>query len=84
MPQLQEVPVHKLRPTQLTVGMIEMKVKKKHLVSLKPAEQREFLRSRPMPAAIGPEKRLYITDHHHLGRYRGEHRAVLRGRQSLG
>jgi hypothetical protein len=68
MPKIQESMIHKLHPTQLTVGMIEVLDKKKQLVSLKPQEQRDFMQAHPMPAVIGPERQLYITDHHHLGR----------------
>ena len=68
MPQIAESMIHKLHPTQLTVGMIEVLDKKKHLASLKPQEQRVFMQAHPMPAVTGLEGKLYITDHHHLGR----------------
>ena len=68
MPKIQESMIDKLHPTQLTVGMIEVHDKKKHLVSLKAEEQRGFMQAHPMPAVIGPQGKLYITDHHHLGR----------------
>lgn len=63
-----EAPIQKLHPTQLTVGMIEVHDKKKHLASLKPGEQVEFMRAHPIPAILGPAKLMFITDHHHLGR----------------
>jgi hypothetical protein len=65
---IQESPVHKLHPTQLTVGMIEVKDKARHLAKLTKDEAREFMRAHPIPAVLGPEGKLYITDHHHLGR----------------
>jgi hypothetical protein len=68
MQDLNESEIQKLHPTQLTVGMIEVHDKKKHLASLRPAEQKEFMRAHPIPAVRGPEGRLFITDHHHLGR----------------
>jgi hypothetical protein len=68
MSKIQECTVHKLHPTQLTVGMIEVKDKTQHLAKLKPNEQQQFMQTHPIPAVIGPEGRLYITDHHHLGR----------------
>ncbi|QOT75100.1 ParB-like protein [Cupriavidus basilensis] len=68
MSSVRESLIHELHPTQLTVGMIEVQDKKKHLASLKPAEQREFLQAHPIPAVSGPGGKLYITDHHHLGR----------------
>ena len=68
MANIQESPIQQLQPTQLTVGMIEVHDKKKHLASLKPAEQQDFMRAHPIPAVRGPEGLLFITDHHHLGR----------------
>jgi hypothetical protein len=63
-----EISVHDLRPTQLTVGLIEVHHKMKHLSSLKPAAQREFMQAHVIPAVKGPDDTLFITDHHHLGR----------------
>lgn len=68
MSKIKESIIHKVHPTQLTVGMIEVQDKKKHLASLKPQEQRDFMQAHPMPAVTGPEGKVYITDHHHLGR----------------
>jgi hypothetical protein len=68
MSPLQESPLKKLHPTQLTVGMIEVNKKRKHLAQLNADEKREFMKKHPMPAVVGPEGKLYITDHHHLGR----------------
>jgi hypothetical protein len=65
---IQESAVHKLHPTQLTVGMIEVKDKAHHLGKLPAPEQREFMRAHPIPAVVGPGQILFITDHHHLGR----------------
>jgi hypothetical protein len=67
MARLQESPLHQLHPTQLTVGMIEVKDKRRHLGKLDPGEQRKFMESHPIPAVIGPQGKLFITDHHHLG-----------------
>jgi hypothetical protein len=68
MSKVHESPIQKLRPTQLTVGMIEVNDKKKHLVGLKTTEQKNFMRSHPIPAVVGTTGLLFITDHHHLGR----------------
>jgi hypothetical protein len=66
--KLHESSIRKLRPTQLTVGMIEVHDKKKHLVALKEKERRDFMAAHPIPAVMGPQSELFITDHHHLGR----------------
>ena len=68
MSKLHEVDIHRLRPTQITVGMIDVHDKRDKLQALKSSEQREFLAAHPIPAVWGPEDKLYITDHHHLGR----------------
>ncbi len=68
MPKLHESRIHDLRPTQLTVGMIEMQDKKTHLAAMASADQQAFMQAHPIPAVVGPGGQLYITDHHHLGR----------------
>jgi hypothetical protein len=68
MPKLHEATIKCLCPTQLTVGMIEVEHKRKRLAALDPQDQQEFLECHPMPVVIGPGKKLYITDHHHLAR----------------
>ena len=68
MPKLHQVEIHRLRPTQITVGLIEVHDKRDKLLSLKKNEQQEFLEARAIPAVWGPDGKLYITDHHHLGR----------------
>jgi hypothetical protein len=68
MAKLHEVEIHRLRPTQITVGMIEVHDKRDKLLSLNKNERQEFLQAHPIPAVWGPDGKLYITDHHHLGR----------------
>jgi hypothetical protein len=68
MSKLQKVALRGLHPTQLTVGMIVVRDKNKHLRTLTPTQQQDFLQAHPMPAVVGPKGTLYITDHHHLGR----------------
>ena len=68
MSKPKRAPIRSLFPTQLTVGMLEVEVKRSRLVKLPPEEREGFLEAHPMPVVIGPEERLYITDHHHLAR----------------
>lgn len=68
MSKLQKAALRSLHPTQLTVGMIVVRDKKKHLAQLTPPQQQDFLQAHPLPAVLGPKDALYITDHHHLGR----------------
>jgi hypothetical protein len=68
MTKLSETPIHALRPTQLTIGYIEVAEKKKNLLALKPDARRAFLNAHPIPTVIGPGHAPFITDHHHLAR----------------
>jgi hypothetical protein len=68
MSKITATPPDSLSPTQITVGMIEVRDKQKQFAALKAAEQEELLRAHAMPAVVGPRGKLYITDHHHLGR----------------
>jgi hypothetical protein len=68
MPHLHEIPVHALHPTQITVGMYEVRAKQRELAAMHPHERRKFLADRPMPAVCSADGRHYIIDHHHLAR----------------
>ena len=68
MSKLHEVKVHRLHPTQITVGMAEVLEKKAQLAGLHGDKLHDFLADRPIPAVEGPDDKLYITDHHHLAR----------------
>ena len=68
MAKIHETSLRELHPTQLTIGLIEVGDKKRHLVALKAAQLREFLQAHPMPAVLGPGGKTFITDHHHLAR----------------
>lgn len=68
MARQHEAEVRKLRPTQITIGFIEVSVKRKDLEALGKRSQREFLAAHLIPAVVGPEERIFITDHHHLAR----------------
>jgi hypothetical protein len=70
--KLHVVEIHRLRPTQITVGLFEVHDKRAKLESLKKHEQQELLAAHPIPAVWGPDDKLYITDHHHLGRAASE------------
>jgi hypothetical protein len=68
MSKVHECKIERLRPTQITVGMIEVEDKREHLRKLGHDEIKDFLRDHPIPAVFGPDEKLYLTDHHHLGR----------------
>jgi len=65
-PVLQPVPIESLRPTQITVGMREVEEKRKRLRKQKPQKIGSFIGRHMIPVVLGPKKRHYIIDHHHL------------------
>src|SRR5579859_1245264 len=67
-PVLTPVPIRKLRPTQITVGMREVKAKRKRWREIAPKKGGEFLGKHMIPVVLGPKERHYIIDHHHLAR----------------
>jgi hypothetical protein len=66
--------VLELRPTQLAVGMIEVKAKEADLSSKKPSKLDAYLKKNPEPVVRGPGGALFITDHHHLARAAADQR----------
>jgi hypothetical protein len=67
-PLLDEVPITHLRPTQLNVGLREVARKRASWVAMTSTEERHFLGRHLIPVVIGPKKRRYILDNHHLAR----------------
>src|SRR5262252_6527098 len=65
-PVLQPVPIESLRPTQITVGMREVEEKRKRLRKQKPQKIGAFMGHHMIPVVLGPKKRHYVIDHHHL------------------
>jgi hypothetical protein len=62
-----EVRIDRLRPTQITVGRVEVAAKRAEWKRLDRKERRRRLSQHWFPAVIGPKQRHYIVDHHHLG-----------------
>jgi hypothetical protein len=65
-PVLQPVPITDLRPTQMTVGMREVKLKRNHLRKHVAKKIGKFLGGHMIPVVTGPKSQNYIIDHHHL------------------
>jgi hypothetical protein len=66
-PLLNPVPIAELRPTQITVGMREVRAKQKEWRKRDP-QGGAFLGKHMVPVVLGPNKHHYVTDHHHLAR----------------
>lgn len=67
-PLLTPVAIADLRPTQITVGMREVKAKRKRWREMKDKKGSKFLGTHMIPVILGPKKRHYVIDHHHLAR----------------
>jgi hypothetical protein len=67
-PMIKPIPILALRPTQMTVGMREVKEKRKRFREQKKTKQEESIGKHMIPVVRGPDKRYYVVDHHHLAR----------------
>src|SRR5258707_5849104 len=67
-PTLHPIPILSLRPTQMTVGMREVKEKRKRFREHKTKKQEELLGKHMIPVVRGPDEHYYVVDHHHLAR----------------
>ncbi|MCJ2014577.1 ParB-like protein [Methylobacterium sp. J-076] len=67
-PLLSPVPITELRPTQMTVGYREVAEKRRRWKDYDEEKKRAFLGAHTIPTLLGPKKRHYVIDHHHLSR----------------
>ena len=67
-PLLKPVAILDLRPTQITVGMHEVKAKRKRWRGGGSKNAEKFLGKHMIPVIHGPKDQYYIIDHHHLAR----------------
>ena len=67
-PVLVPVPIMELRPTQITVGMREVRAKRSHWRQIEGDKEGAFLGKHMIPVILGPKRRPYVIDHHHLAR----------------
>ena len=67
-PRVHPVPILSLRPTQMTVGMREVKEKRKRWREQNKGKQADLLVRHMIPVVHGPDERYYVIDHHHLAR----------------
>jgi hypothetical protein len=65
-PILEPVEIRDLRPTQITVGIREVKEKRADLRKRASKQLAKFLGTHMIPVILGPSRRSYIIDHHHL------------------
>ena len=67
-PILHPTPLAELRPTQITVGMREVAVKRRGWRKKHGDKAGVFLAEHMIPVVLGPNERRYVIDHHHLAR----------------
>ena len=65
-PRIHPVSIGKLRPTQITVGMREVKAKRKSWRDHPESKKPDFLGKHVIPVIWGPKEEFYVIDHHHL------------------
>lgn len=56
-----------LLPTQVTVGYAEVKQKREEWKLLSRKQRQSVLDQHWFPTVLGPKRRYYVLDHHHLG-----------------
>lgn len=67
-PILTPVSILSLRPTQMTVGMKEVGEKRKRWREHKLKKRAKLLGTHMIPVVVGPDRKNYVIDHHHLAR----------------
>ena len=67
-PVIHTTPISVLRPTQMTVGMREVKRKLEEWRAEDEKGRAKTLENYMVPIVLGPGGTRYITDHHHLAR----------------
>ena len=67
-PILKPVSIAGLCPTQITVGMKEVRDKRERLRKRPPKKIGKFLGDHMIPVILGPKGHHYVIDHHHLAR----------------
>jgi hypothetical protein len=62
------ISIDELRPTQMTLGLDEVASRAKKIAALSSSELDDLLKKKAIPHVLGPDKQIYIVDHHHLVR----------------
>ena len=63
-----KIGIDKLSPTQLTLGLSEVQRRAAKLRDLPPDKLAAVIEEKAIPHVIGPKRRIYMLDHHHLAR----------------
>jgi hypothetical protein len=63
-----KIGIDKLSPTQLTLGLSEVQRRAAKLRDLPAEKLAAVIEEKAIPHVIGPKRRIYMLDHHHLAR----------------
>jgi hypothetical protein len=69
---LKSVAIEDLRPTQITLGLREVAEKRRQWSHHASKDRKAFFSKHVVPTVLGPKKRHYLIDHHHLVRAMAE------------
>jgi hypothetical protein len=67
-PTLHATPILALRPTQMTLGMVEVALKRDAWRAQSGKKLADLLGRHMVPVILGPREERYLIDHHHLAR----------------
>jgi hypothetical protein len=59
-------PTLSLKPTQFSIGLLEVEFKVVEMKALKPKKLARLIKDTPVPVVISPSRELCIIDHHHF------------------
>ena len=59
-------PTLSLKPTQFSVGMVEVEYKVDEMLRLKPRKREKLIDANPIPVVLSPWNELCVIDHHHF------------------
>lgn len=62
-----DVSLAELMPTQCTIGYMEVAAKRQEWSRLTKKAFRDLINQHWFPSILGPQKKYYIIDHHHMG-----------------
>jgi hypothetical protein len=71
MPKIREIIINELRPTQITVGIIEVEEKQRYIADMMrdhPHRLTQYIADHAVPTVAGYNGHYFLVDHLHLGR----------------
>ncbi len=65
---MKKTSITNLRPTQFALGMNEVHFKTQNMQKFSKSELIDYCKNHAIPVVIGPQKEMYLIDHHHFAR----------------